>query len=249
MGECKACQTPMEEKIKLSKDSIAPLVDATSYRSIVGGPRYLTHTWPDIGFAVGYVSRFMAEPREVHLAAVKHLLRYVAGTCGYELVYPRRNTEALELIGFSDSDMAGDVDGRQSTTGMLFFLGACPISWQSMNQKVVTLSTCEAEYIAAATACCQGVLLGWLLAELTGEEARAPVLMVDNQSAIALAKNHVHHDRSKHIDTKYHFIRDCVDGGQIRLKHVETARQLRDILTKPLGRIRLTELRTKIGVE
>ena len=94
---------------------------------------------------------------------------------------------------------------------MLFFLGACPITWQSI-KKVVALSTCEAEYIAAAAACCQGVWLGRLLAELTGE-ARAPVLMVDNQSAIALAKNPVHHDRSKHIDTKYHFIRDCFDDG------------------------------------
>ena len=132
---------------------------------------------------------------------------------------------------------------------MLFFLGACPISWQSMKQKFVALSTCEAEYIAAATTCCQGVWLGWLLAELTGEEAQAPILMVDNQSAIALAKNPVHHDRSNHIDTKYHFIRDCVDSGQIKLEYVETARQLGDILTKPLGRIRLTELRINIGVE
>ncbi|XP_039803640.1 secreted RxLR effector protein 161-like [Panicum virgatum] len=214
----------MEEKVKLSKDSTAPLVDATSYRSIVGAQRYLTHTRQDIGFVVGYVSRFMAEPREDHLVAVKHLLRYVAGTRDYGLVYPRRSRGELELIGFSDSDMAGDVDGRRSTTGVLFFLGACPISWQSMKQKVVAL-------------------------ELTGEEARAPVLMVDNQSAITLAKNPVHHDRSKHIDTKFHFTRDCVDGGQIKLEHVETARQLGDILTKPLGRVRLTELRTKIGVE
>jgi len=106
LGECRACQTPMEEKVKLSKDSTAPLVDATSYRSIVGALRYLTHTRPDIGFAVGYVSRFMAEPREDHLAAVKHLLRYVAGTRDYGLVYPRGSRGELELIGFSDSDMA-----------------------------------------------------------------------------------------------------------------------------------------------
>ncbi|XP_039815166.1 secreted RxLR effector protein 161-like [Panicum virgatum] len=161
----------MEEKVKLSKDGTTPLVDATSNRSIVGALRYLTHTRPDTGFAVGYVSRFMAEPREDHLAAVKHLLRYVAGTRDYGLVYPRRSRGELELIGFSDSDMAGDVDGRRSTTGVLFFLGVCPISWQSMKQKVVVLSTCEAEYIAAATACCQGVWRGRLLAELSGEEA------------------------------------------------------------------------------
>ena len=125
----------------------------------------------------------MAELREDHLAAVKQLLRYVAGTRDYGLVYPRRSREELELIGFSDSDMADDVDGRRSTTGMLFFLGACPVSWQSMKQKVVALSTCEAEYIAAATACCQGVWLWRLLAELTREEAQAPVLMVDRSSS------------------------------------------------------------------
>ncbi|XP_039855101.1 secreted RxLR effector protein 161-like [Panicum virgatum] len=239
----------MEEKLKLSKDSTAPLVDATSYRSIVGGLRYLTHTRSDIGFAMGYVSRFMAEPREDHLGAVKHLLGYVAGTRSYGLIFPRRSGGALELVGFSDSDMAGDVDGRRSTTGILFFLGACPISWQSQKQRVVALSTCEAEYIAAATACCQGVWLSRLLQEVMEEKPCTPVLMVHNNSAIALAKNPILHDRSKHIDTKFNYIHDCIDGGQIKLEYVETARQLGDILTKPLGHIRLTELRTKIGVE
>ena len=97
---------------------------------------------------------------------------------------------------------------------------------------MVALSTCEAEYIAAATACCQGVWLSRLLQEVIKEKPCAPVLMVDNKSAIALAKNPVLHDRSKHIDTKFHFIRDCVDGEQIKLEYVETARQLGDILTK-----------------
>jgi hypothetical protein len=249
MGDCKPCQTPMEEKLRLSKQSTAPKVDATRYRSIVGGLRYLVHTRPDIAFAVGFVSRFMEDPKEDHLAAVKHLLRYVAGTTSYGLVYPRRSGKGLELTGFSDSDMAGDIDGRKSTTGVFFTLGSCPVSWQSQKQKIVALSTCEAEYIAAATASCQGVWFGRMLQELTGEELRAPLLKVDNKSAIALAKNPVLHDRSKHIDTRFHFIRDCVDGGQIILEHVETGRQLADILTKPLGRIRLMELRTKIGME
>ncbi|XP_039809541.1 secreted RxLR effector protein 161-like [Panicum virgatum] len=119
----------MEEKIKLSKESTAEKVDAMQYRSIVGGLRYLTHTRPDIMFAVGYLGRFMEDPCEDHSAAVKKLLRYVAGTIGYGIVYPRRSGARLELTGFSDSDMAGDVDGRKSTTGALFFLDGCPISW------------------------------------------------------------------------------------------------------------------------
>jgi len=203
----------MEEKIKLSKESTAEKVDATQYRSIIGGLRYLTHTRPDIMFAVGYLGRFMEDPREDHFAAIKKLLRYVAGTNGYDIVYPRRRGAGLELTGFSDSDMAGDIDGRKSTTGVLFFLDGCPISWQSQKQRVVALSTCEAEYIVAATACCQGVWLSRLLQEVIKEKPCTPALMVDNKSAIALAKNPVLHDRSKHIDTKFHFIRDCVDGG------------------------------------
>ncbi|WVZ73170.1 hypothetical protein U9M48_021514 [Paspalum notatum var. saurae] len=128
MAGCRANKTPMEEKIKLSKASSAAKVDATGYRSIVGGLRYLVHTRPDLAFAMGYVSRFMEDPREDHLAAVKHLLRYVAGTVDYGVVYPRHNGGKAELIGYSDSDMAGDIDGRKCTSGLIFFLGGCPIS-------------------------------------------------------------------------------------------------------------------------
>jgi len=265
MADCKPCATPMEERLKLSKHSTAAKVDATRYRSIVGGLRYLTHTRTDVAFAVGYVSRFMEDPREDHWMAVKRLLRYVKGSLDQAIIFPKRGgkgglrltifsetppkTEGEpELTVFSDADMAGDIDGRRSTYGVLVFLGAAPIAWQSLKQKIVALSTCEAEYVAAATAACQAVWLCRLLGELTGKEAHPPALMVDNQPAIALAKNPVLHDRSKHIDTRFHFIRDCVDGGQIVLEFVETGRQLADILTKPLGRLRFMELRTKIGM-
>jgi hypothetical protein len=113
---------------------------------------------------------------------------------------------------------------------------------------MVALSTCEAEYVAAATAACQVVWLRRLLGELTGVEARPPALKVDNQPAIALAKNPVLHDRSKHIDVKFHFIRDCVDGGQLVIEFVDSGRQLADILTKPLGRLRFQELRGLVGM-
>ena len=103
--------------------------------------------------------------------------------------------------------------------------------------------------IAAATAACQVVWLRRLLGELTGVEAHPPALMVDNEPAIALAKNSVLHDRSKHINVKFHFLRDYVDGGQIIIEFVETGRQLADVLTKLLGRLRLTELKEMIGIE
>ena len=150
---------------------------------------------------------------------------------------------------FSDADKVGNIDKWWSTSSVLIFLGSAPILWLLLKQKVVALSTCEAEYVAVATAACQVVWLRQLLGELTGVEAHPPALMVDNQPAIALTKNLVLHDRSKHIDVKFHFLRDCVDGGQIVIEFVETGRQLADVLTKSLGRLRLMELKEMIDIE
>ena len=179
---------------------------------------------------------------------MKRLLRYVKGTVNHGIIFPKIGGSSLQLTVFSDADMAGDIDGRRSTSDVLIFLGSAPISWLSLKQKVVALSTCEAEYVAAATAACQVVWLRRLLGELTGVEAHPPALMVDNQPAIALAKNPVMHDWSKHIDVKFHFLRDCVDGGQIIIELVEIGRQLADIFIKPLGRLRLTELKKMIDM-
>jgi hypothetical protein len=130
MGACNPCATPMETRLKLSKKSSSPAVDATEYRSLIGSLRYLMNTRPDMAFAVGYLSRFMEDPRQEHMAAMKHLLRYVAGTIDYGLAYTRGDAE-LQLVGYSDSDMVGDVDDRKSTSGILYFLGGSPIAWQS----------------------------------------------------------------------------------------------------------------------
>ncbi|XP_066361554.1 secreted RxLR effector protein 161-like [Miscanthus floridulus] len=173
MAECKPCATPMEERLKLSKHSTTTKVDTMRYRSIVVGLCYLMHTRPDITFAVRYVSRFMEDPREDHWSTVKRLLRYVKGTLDQAIIFPKSGgkgglrltvfSEAPpkekegepELTVFSDADMAGDIDGRWSTFGVLVFLGATPIAWQSLKQKIVAMSTCEAEYVAAAMATCQ----------------------------------------------------------------------------------------------
>ncbi|XP_066322462.1 uncharacterized mitochondrial protein AtMg00810-like [Miscanthus floridulus] len=132
MVECKPCVTPMEERLKLTKASTAAKVNATLYRSIVDVLRYLVHTRLDIAFVVGYVSRFMEDPRENHWAAVKRLLRYVNGTVDHEIIFPKTDGSRLQLTVFSDADMAGDIDRRRSTSGMLVFLGSTPISWLSL---------------------------------------------------------------------------------------------------------------------
>jgi hypothetical protein len=249
MSSCNSCATPMEVRLKLSKASTSPLVDdPTQYRSIIGSLRYLLHTRPDLSFSVGYLSRFMEEPRADHMAAVKHLLRYVAGTINYGLWYSGGGGGELSLLGYSDSDLAGDVDDRKSTTGVVFYLGANPVSWLSQKQRVVALSSCEAEFIAGAAAACQATWLGRLVEDVTGKKTSPPRLKMDNMTAIALSKNPVLHDRSKHIDTKFHFIRECVDRGDITVEFVGTKEQLADILTKPLGKALFQELRERMGV-
>ncbi|WVZ53348.1 LOW QUALITY PROTEIN: hypothetical protein U9M48_004308 [Paspalum notatum var. saurae] len=235
MSGCNARATPMEVRLKLSKASTTPLVDdPTMYRSIIGSLR------------VGYLSRFMEEPRTDHMAAVKHLLRYMEGTINYGLWYSGGGGGEISLLGYSDSDLAGDIDDRKSTTGMIFYLGANPVSWLSHKQRVVAFSSCEAEFIAGVAAACQATWLGHLIEDVIGKKTSPPWLKMDNMAAIAL-KSHAH-DRSKHIDTKFHFIRECVDRGDINVEFVGTKEQLADILTKPLGKALFQELRERMGV-
>jgi len=189
----------------------------------------------------------MEDPRQEHMAPMKHLLRYVAGTIDYGLAYTKSDA-GLVLVGYNDSDMVGDIDDRKSTSGIVYFLDGNPVAWQSQKQRVVALSSCEAEYIAGAAATCQGVWLRLLLEDVLGVEVPPPQLKMDNQSAIALSKNPILHDQSKHIDTKFHYIRECVDGGAVRLAFVSTQGQLADIMTKALWRSKFQELRELIGV-
>ena len=127
----------------------------------------------------------------------------------------------MELVGFSDNDMVWGIDDRKSTTGVLYYLGVNPNTWVSQKEKVVALSSCEAEYIAATAGTCQGVWLGRILSNISQLQVK-PKLNVDNNSAIALVKNLVYHDQSKHVDTKVHFIRQCVQTKAIKLKYVNT---------------------------
>jgi len=212
----------------------------------VGSLRYLVHTRPDLTFAVGYVSRFIQRPTTEHEQAVKRILRYVAGTSDYGLHSMCLGAE--HFIGYSDSDLAGNIDTSKSTSGTLFFLGKCLINWQSVKQQVVALFSCEAEYIAATTASTQALWLARLLGDLLGRDAEAVELRVDSKSALALAKNPVFHERSKHIRIKYHFIRSCLDEGSIKAGYINTQDQLADLLTKSLGRVKFQELRVRIGM-
>ena len=171
MEGCHGCQTPMECRLKLRKNDDAKLVDPSLYRSIIGSLRYLVHSRPDITHAVGIVSRYMERPTVTHWTAVKQILRYVRSTLSYGCCYGRGSGKS-ELLCYSDSDHAGDVEDRKSTSGQIFFLGSNPVTWSSQKQKIVANSSCEAEYVAATSAATQG--LGWpgCLVNSMGEKSR-----------------------------------------------------------------------------
>ena len=151
------------------------------------------------------------------------------------------------LIGYVDSDYAADLDKRRSLTAYVFTLGSCAVSWKATLQPVFALPTTEAEYMAIAEACKESVWLRGLFAELSRDDSCID-LFCDSQSGIYLTKVQMFHKRTKHIDIRFHYIRECVADGVVELEHVRTDDQLADILTKALGRIRFAELRRQLGV-
>jgi hypothetical protein len=247
MSECNATKYPMDPNARLDADKQGERIDATKYRRVIGCLRYLLHTRPDLSFSIGMASRFMEKPTVKHLNAVKQILRYLKGTMNFGLVYTQeKRTETL--VGYTDSDVGGDIVSRRSTGGMAFYLNGGLVSWSSYKEKTVALSSCEAEFMAATAAAKQAMWLRNLLGQITGAEPKAVNLFVDNNSAIALMKNPVFHGRSKHIDIKYHFIRECVERGQIAVKKVNTLEQKADALTKPMSAIKLSVMRHLLGV-
>lgn len=246
MEKCNSASTPVDCRNKLSKIDGEEKVNPTMFRRLVGKLRFLTCTRPDILYGVGVISRYMEDPTLSHMEAAKRILRYIKGTLDYGLFYSSQNN--FRLFGFSDSDWGGDVNDRKSTTGFVFFMGTAVFAWSSKKQAIVTLSTCEAEYVAAASCVCHAIWLRRMLKSLKFVQDGATNVFVDNKSAIALAKNPVFHDRSKHIDTKYHFIRECIGRKEIQLKHVPSKDQVADIFTKPLKFEDFSRLRAVLGV-
>ncbi|KAK9209735.1 hypothetical protein WN944_002103 [Citrus x changshan-huyou] len=200
------------------------------YASVVGSLMYdMVCTKPDISQEVSMVSRYMHNPGKSQWLAVKWILRYLYGTVDVELLFKKNCGQ--QCIGYCDSDFAGDLDKQRSTTGYVFTLGGGPVSWRSILQSTIALSTTEAEYMAATEAVKEVIWLKGLLGDL-GVIQENIAVFCDNQSAIFLAKNQTYHARTKHIDVKYHYVREIIEGGDVLLKKIETKDNPSDMLTK-----------------
>ena len=248
LAEAKSISTPADINVKLQKeDGTSKNVNGSMYQSMIGSLLYAAiATRPDISQIVGVLSKFNSCSNESHLSAVKRVFRYLKGTMSMGIRYCK--SSKWNLVGFSDADWAGNLDDRRSTSGNLFLLSNAPVSWQSKKQSNVTLSTTEAEYVALSSATQELVWLRRLLSDI-GEVFQDPtVLYEDNQGAISVANNPIIHARTKHIDIRYHFVREKVEDGTIQLKYCPTDEMIADILTKPLPTQRFVKLRELMGV-
>lgn len=203
LDSAKVKRSPLSTSTKISKDESGKDVDVRLYRSMIGSLLYLTTSRPDISFSVGVCARYQARPKESHLHAVKGILKYIKGTVDLGIWYTKDTTPSL--VGYSDADWADCSEDRKSTSGGCFFLGNNLVSWFSKKQNNISLSTAEAEYIAAGSCCTQLIWMQQMLSDC-GIPPTVLTMLCDNLSAINISKNPVQHSRTKHIDIRHHFI-------------------------------------------
>nr|GEV24928.1 retrovirus-related Pol polyprotein from transposon TNT 1-94 [Tanacetum cinerariifolium] len=240
---CDPLDTSMVENSKLDEVKEGKTVDPLHYRGMIGTLLYLTANRPDLQFSICMCARYQARPIEKHLHAIKRIFRCLRETVNRGLWYPKDSS--IALTAFVDADHAGCQDTRRSTSSSMQFLRDRLVSWSSKRQKSVVISSTKAEYIALSI--CYAQIL-WMRSQLTnyGLGFNKIPMYCDNKSVIALCCNNVQHSRSKHIDIKYHFIKEHVDNEVIELYFVNTEYQLADIFTKALGRERIEFLINKL---
>ncbi|KAJ1530149.1 hypothetical protein ONE63_005080 [Megalurothrips usitatus] len=245
LSDCKPACTPLQENQHLMPTEVCPNYP---YQELIGGLMYLSIlTRPDITYAVSYLSQFHHGYSEAHWTAAKRVLRYLKGTKNFSLIFRKGQPEP---VGFADADWGGDHVDRKSFTGFVFTVSHAAVSWEARKQRAVALSSTEAEYIALCEASKEALYLRGLICELElhQQENFSITIHNDSQSAQSLCHNPVFHKRSKHIDIRFHFVRECVDSNLVTLKYLPTSAMPADALTKALGTFKLHRCIQKVGL-
>ena len=217
----------------------APAVSSLMYAMVA--------TRPDIAHVVGVINKFMHNPGRSHRNAIKHVFKYLVGTKDHVILFEPNKTS--DVVGYTDSDFANCVDSRKSTTRYCVKFGNGAFSWNSKLQECTTTSTTKAEYVAASGAAKEALRLGRLAHTFRQVDYDlVPVVYTDSLGVVALSKNLIHHNTSKHIDVRYHFVWDCIISGKIGLKKISTSDNVADGMTKCLSADRFRSLRHQMSV-
>lgn len=241
MSDCNSVQTPLAAGASLVPNGKPlPDADASLYRSMVGKLLFAANTVrPDLAYAASALSRFIKTPYPNHQAAAKHVLRYIKGTIGLGLVF--KKSSSFNLTGYCDSDWAGDKADRKSITGYVFMLGNSAVTWKSTKQQTVALSSTEAEYMALSDAVKELLWLKQLLKHIGLKLNRVPCIFEDNEGCRMLSAHPVHHQRTKHIDIKHHFVRHHISERNCEIVSISTDNMVADMLTKSLSKIKFNK--------
>jgi len=241
--------TPMihSSRLKSSEGILFYEKDSSTYRRLIGRLIYLTNTRPDITFSVNNLSQFLSSPTKAHQQAFFRILRYLKGNPSAS-IFLHRNSP-IHLRAYSDSNWATCPDTGKPVTGFSNFLGESLISWKSKKQHTISKILSEAEYRALATTTCELQWLTFILQDLGIPYTQPTTLFCDNQSAIQIASNPVFHERTKHIETDSHIVREKVTTGLLKLLPISSSLQIADIFTKPLTPAMFTQLKSKLGMQ
>lgn len=244
LADANSVKSPVDVSAKWQSDTPA---DPVLYKSAIGSLIYLaTKTRPDIAFVVNKLARYCSAPTQDHMSAVKRVMRYLKGTANYGLLYLKN--EHGECHGFADADWAGDSKDRKSTSGFSFQLSGASISWSSSKQSCVALSTAEAEYVALSGATQEAAWLKNLLGDLNYNVEGPMTIFEDNTAAICIANDALCNRKTKHIDLKFHYIRDQISCNKIQLRHCRSEDMIADVLTKGVTHEKFVRMRKLLGV-
>lgn len=250
MDKAKPVDTPLNPSLPLVKAKPGDKrTDIQTYQELTGSLNHCAvFSRPDISFAVSKLSQFNSDPTETHMKAARRVLVYLKGTIYYSIIYGDAiDTEIhaytraihpedyLSILGFADADHASDKDDRKSQTGYIFLINNASVVWESHKQQSVTLSTRDAEYMAVSDASREAITRIHLYTDLQITTAQPPLLYSDSITALLLTDESAPYQRSKHIDVRYHFIRDIVKKGEIQVDYVPSEENPADIFTKALN--------------
>ncbi|KAH9751848.1 retrovirus-related pol polyprotein from transposon RE1 [Citrus sinensis] len=240
--------TPIEEGLKFCITSDQVPVDKGRYQRLIGRLMYLSHTRPDLAYALSVVSQFMHNPGEQHMKAVMRILRYLKTNPGKGILFSK-NEDYSNIEVYTDADWAGSVSDRRSTSGYFTFVGGNLVTWRSKKQHVVARSSAEAEYRGMALGICEGLWISFILNDL-GYPSQQPIqLYCDNKAARDIAHNPVQHDRTKHVEVDRFFIKEKLDEKILELPKIRSEDQLADILTKAISSRAFTKFLDKLGMQ